>query len=204
MKQLASRNPKSLQLKRSEWIKLWWEFYYYAIVSTNSHSETEFIVTRETRHGRTESDILCPKSTVRCMRNVSEVDQEKEHYSPQEAPKNWWNMFICVKIFSGNYPCQCWVKNNVSEIFSISIIRFNVVKNHILLIHMPVCQIDASSYMCLYVFHSVLNVATVINFSLWWSKWTYITAHNNTWGQASPVQAHVYPVQNRHNEETER
>jgi hypothetical protein len=40
------------------------------------------------------------------------------------------------------------------------------MNDHLLLTHMPVCQIDASSYMCLYVFHSILNVATVINFFL--------------------------------------
>jgi hypothetical protein len=58
------------------------------LFSTNSRSEIDVTVTRETRHGRNESDILCPKAIVRCMRNVSEVDQEREYYRRQQATKN--------------------------------------------------------------------------------------------------------------------
>lgn len=38
------------------------------------------------------------------------------------------------------------LKPNFSEIFSASIIRVNVQNYHALLIHIPVCQIDASFY----------------------------------------------------------
>jgi hypothetical protein len=41
------------------------------------------------------------------------------------------------------------LKTNVSEISSVSIIRVDVVNDHMSLIYTPVCQIDVSSYWCI-------------------------------------------------------
>jgi hypothetical protein len=40
------------------------------------------------------------------------------------------------------------LKTNVSELSSISIIRVDMVNDHMSLIYIPVCQINASTYLC--------------------------------------------------------
>jgi hypothetical protein len=54
-----------------------------------------------------------------------------------------------VKFSWGHSHVNVEIKPDVSDIFSASIIRVDVVNDRMSLIVIPVCEIDASSYWCI-------------------------------------------------------